>query len=1510
MSGNSLQDKFHEHYTHYLPALLKDFLVDEDEKHFVSARYSYFEHRDHPIKVRVYNPGDDFFWLMNSTVIEVLMVDSPFIVDTVLDYCASRDYRINTIIQPVFMTDRDEKGNLRDLGFTDQTGPHEAYLYLEINRLQSQELTGVLDDIRKNLEELMNIVSDFPRLLEIVSSLTFENECNFHDIAWMKRNFVFLGMAFLNREKPVDPLLGIFRNPAYKKDAVDFLKKNFPADYEEREERVTFLETTLVSKVDHKRPIYFGIIKNQDTELLIAGHFTRRADLTPRSDIPFISRKMARVIQPMHIHHTSHMYKEILNTSIIFPLGMLSTRDDEIIIEVIRTIFQSLYSDEPIHHFVPDPKHNMLWALGIIPSRDAGHLNIGKLYHSGKDLKFHIREDLRHKYQEIDILLFGLWSDIHDPSRLKEDLETIAPEIFTSWRARFRHIVENRFVGNERIHETLSRFMEGITPDYEIHQEPEETLSDLIILESLNETNNFPVRCYEKGDNKDYIKIYSLRSVYLSELIPEIIDFGFEINGDYTLSYRYQNELRYVYVFTTPRKVQVSVDDRKRIARTLSATLNKLTTSEKMNRLSISASLTLEELNLIKALSSYLYQIDKSFSRAGLRSTLIKYATFTRALIDLFHARLDPRYDDSRIAEYQSTLNDAYSTVESAVDEAMLKIYQNIVDAIVRTNYYDAPRDLSFKIRCAMIQNMPHPSPLFEIFVYAPDMEGVHLRSGKVSRGGLRWSDRTDDYRQEILGLMKAQKVKNTIIVPAGSKGGFVIKRNDFKDRDEYRRAGVETYQRYITALLRLTDNYDSEGRVVPAADIRRHDEDDPYLVVAADKGTATFSDIANEIALDKQFWLHDGFASGGKNGYDHKVQGITARGAWEAVKRHFYEMGMDPEKDPILAVGIGDMSGDVFGNGMLLSKSMKLIAAFNHLYIFLDPDPDPETSFQERQRLFGEAKNWNEYNTELISHGGGIFNRSSRKIKISKEIKSRLGIKNSSLSGEELIREILKAPVDLLWNGGIGTYVKSEKETHFEAGDTGNDRVRINGQDVRAKVIGEGGNLGLTQAGRIEAARIGVRLNTDAVDNSGGVDMSDHEVNLKILLGSLLHREIIKNEKERIQIIRNIENDMIERVLANNYDSSLALSLEQRRLGDQIPYLRTIIRSLIRNGYCDRLKDRLPLESELDRLADASRAPSRPEIASLMGYIKLAVKESLHETDELKKPFYDRYIIRYFPPALVKKYEKNILAHQLKTEIIITAIVNDAINHGGITFFERLQVRTGKELIDIAATYARVSEFLDLASLREKWSYPGTGKLLEIRYAYIIDLFEKVFTILEDVLLHTEYLEYLNENGAKLFRKILDIAIGYSHYRPSKDLRSIMRKAGKDQSDILHVFQTADVLTDSFNIYAHRYRSGKEISVQDYFEIMEEFRISELRDALQALDPASSWEEPFLSRIHRQLQDTIFRLLEVKVKGNLKDESRDQVMTYVTEILNLSAQKKLTASAFYEILHRLDEQI
>ncbi|MBT2414879.1 NAD-glutamate dehydrogenase [Streptomyces sp. ISL-12] len=1067
----------------------------------------------------------------------------------------------------------------------------------------------------------------------------------------------------------------------------------------------------------------------------------------------------------------------------------------------------------------------------------------------------------------------------------KDRIEARLVEAARSWADGFAEALTAEF-GEERSAELLRRYGSAFPEGYKADHGPRSAVADLAHLEALDEERTFALSLYEPvgaAPEERRFKIYQKGgSVSLSAVLPVLSRLGVEVTDErpYELRCADRTTTAWIYDFglRMPKAVAggadyLGDDARERFQDAFAAAWNGKAENDGFNALVLSAGLTWRQAMVLRAYAKYLRQAGSTFSQDYMEDTLRNNVHTTRLLVSLFEARMSP---DRQSAGHEivdallEELEAALDQVASLDEDRILRAFLTVIKATLRTNFFQRtqagrPHDyVSMKFDPQAIPDLPAPRPAFEIWVYSPRVEGVHLRFGKVARGGLRWSDRREDFRTEILGLVKAQMVKNTVIVPVGAKGGFVAKQlpDPSVDRDAWMAEGIASYKCFISALLDITDNMVA-GEVVPPADVVRHDGDDTYLVVAADKGTATFSDIANEVAESYDFWLGDAFASGGSAGYDHKGMGITARGAWESVKRHFRELGTDTQSEDFTVVGIGDMSGDVFGNGMLLSEHIRLVAAFDHRHIFVDPKPDAAVSYAERRRLFELPRSsWEDYNKELLSAGGGVFPRSAKAIPVNAHIREALGIegKVSKMTPADLLKAILQAPVDLLWNGGIGTYVKASTESNADVGDKANDAIRVDGKDLRVQVVGEGGNLGLTQLGRIEFAAGGGRVNTDAIDNSAGVDTSDHEVNIKILLNGLV-ADGDMTVKQRNKVLAGMTDEVGRLVLRNNYAQNTAIANALAQSKDMLHAQQRFMKHLVRAGHLDRALEFLPTDRQIRERLSNGRGLTGPETAVLLAYTKITVAEELLHTSLPDDPYLKTLLHAYFPTALREQFADRIDSHPLRREITTTVLVNDTVNTGGTTYLHRLREETGASLEEIvrAQTAARAIfrsypvwdavEGLDntveaavLTRIRlhsRRLVERGTRWLLNnrpqpLQLAETVDFFaervEQVWSQLPKLLrgADADWYQRIHDEltGAGVPDEVATRVAGFSSAFPTLDIVSVADRTGKEPLDVAEV----------------------------YYDLADRLGITQLMDRISELPRADRWQSMARASIREDL--------------------------------------------------------
>ncbi|MEU6918913.1 NAD-glutamate dehydrogenase [Streptomyces olindensis] len=1068
----------------------------------------------------------------------------------------------------------------------------------------------------------------------------------------------------------------------------------------------------------------------------------------------------------------------------------------------------------------------------------------------------------------------------------KERIEARLVEAARSWEDAFADAL-NAELGEERAAELMRRYAHAFPEGYKADHNPRAAVADLVHLEQLNaeEGKDFALSLYEPvgaAPEERRFKIYRTGdAISLSAVLPVLNRLGVEVVDERPYELRCSDRsVAWIYDFglRMPRAKSGGVDylgddARERFQDAFAATWTGQAENDGFNALVLSAGLSWRQAMVLRAYAKYLRQAASTFSQDYMEDTLRNNVHTTRLLVSLFEARMSPdrqRAGHEIVDALLEEVDAALDQVASLDEDRILRSFLTVIKATLRTNFFQEaaggrPHEyVSMKFDPQAIPDLPAPRPAFEIWVYSPRVEGVHLRFGKVARGGLRWSDRREDFRTEILGLVKAQMVKNTVIVPVGAKGGFVAKQlpDPAVDRDAWMAEGIRSYKTFISALLDITDNMVA-GEVVPPADVVRHDEDDTYLVVAADKGTATFSDIANEVAEKYNFWLGDAFASGGSAGYDHKGMGITARGAWESVKRHFRDMGVDTQTEDFTVVGIGDMSGDVFGNGMLLSEHIRLVAAFDHRHIFIDPNPDAATSYAERRRLFELPRSsWEDYNTELLSAGGGIFPRTAKAIPVGAHIREALGIeaKVTKLTPADLMKAILQAPVDLLWNGGIGTYVKSSAESNADVGDKANDAIRVDGKDLRVKVVGEGGNLGLTQLGRIEFALHGGRINTDAIDNSAGVDTSDHEVNIKILLNGLV-TDGDMTVKQRNKLLAEMTDEVGRLVLRNNYAQNTAIANALAQSKDMLHAQQRFMKHLVREGHLDRALEFLPTDRQIRERLAQGQGLTGPETAVLLAYTKITVAEELLHTSLPDDPYLKGLLHAYFPTELREQFPDRLDGHPLRREITTTVLVNDTVNTGGTTYLHRLREETGASLEEIvrAQTAARAIfrqspvwdgvEALDNRAEAEvqtrirlhsrRLVERGTRWLLNnrpqpLQLAETVDFFadrvEQVWGQLPKLLRGADlewYQKIYDElTAAGVPDELATRVAGFSSAFPTLDIVSIADRMGREPLDVAEV----------------------------YYDLADRLRITQLMDRIIELPRADRWQSMARAAIREDL--------------------------------------------------------
>jgi glutamate dehydrogenase len=1286
--------------------------------------------------VRLSNPaaGTDG-WQSPHTVIEIVVDDKPFLVDSVTVELERHGLAVQLVVHPVVALQRDADGNLLGPAGPDAHGQLESFLHVEVDRTTDRgELASLEADIVRVLADVDAATSDWPEMLRRVAEVADELERDPSPegaaerasavalLRWMAADhFMFTGFReySIRDAQGSDVLssvpgsgLGILRDGADRAEGPSGTRLPPELRRRTRDKTVLVLTKGNARSTVH-RSAYLdqvGVKRFDDAgkvcgERRFVGLYTSEAYHSNPGDIPLLRDKVYAIVARAGFVARSHSARDLLAVLEGYPRDELFQASVDELYETAMGILQ-LEERRRVRVFVRhDPYGRFVSCLVYLP-RDRYttvlRLKITEILHqafraTGEEYQVLVSESVLARLHIVLRTVPGYVSDV-DVAQLEADVAAAT----RSWSDDLRDalVAEHGDDTGRALHRVYG---DAFPAAYTDETPPATAVADIACLRQLPRRPDLATRL-TRTDGLFVLTILGAGApIVLSEIMPLLQNMGVQVVEErpYGVTPRGRAPAWIERFVLSPIKPGVTLDSHGPGATfrdAFTAVVRGIAESDAFNGLVLAAGLAWREVAVLRAYSHYLRQAGTPFSQDYIAAALIGHPDLARSLVALFRDRFHPDHErDAAAIDRQVTdLTTALDAVTSLDDDRILRALLRLVLATHRTNAYnDTPgAPIAFKLDPTGVPELPKPLPMFEIFVASPRVEGVHLRAGRVARGGIRWSDRREDFRTEILGLMKAQTVKNAVIVPVGAKGGFVVKVPP-GDRDALAAEVVSCYRAFIGALLELTDNL-VDGRPVPAEGMVRYDTDDPYLVVAADKGTATFSDIANELALDHGYWLGDAFASGGSVGFDHKAMGITARGAWESVKTHFRALGVDVATAEVTAVGVGDMSGDVFGNGVLLSGSLRLVAAFDHRHVFLDPNPDPEASFAERARLFALARSsWGDYDRSLLSEGGGVYARSLKAIPISEQVQIRLGITQSSLTSAELISAILRAPVDLLWNGGIGTYVKASSERHFDVGDKTNDGVRIDATQLRCKVVGEGGNLGFTQRARIEFALAGGRINTDAIDNSAGVDTSDHEVNIKILLDAVVRAGALSLDA-RNALLDEMTDEVAALVLADNVAQNQTLTIARYQALKMAGVHQRLMIALEARGRLDRELEFLPDNGAFANRVKAGSGLTVPELSVLLAYSKISLEEDLRDSPLLDDPDIGSEIEHYFPTALRERFAIQMTRHPLRREIIATRLVNRMVNLAGATFAFRIAEETGAPADDVVRAHIVAGRIFD----------------------------------------------------------------------------------------------------------------------------------------------------------------------------------------------------------------------
>jgi glutamate dehydrogenase len=1452
------------------------------------------------VKVRLFNPLLQADGWEAYTVLELTLKDRPFIIDSVRAELRRQGFELRHSLHPVLRLRRSADGEL--IALLKGRGVAESYgLFLLTRQDDTAKLARLEEGIKRVLHDVVLATNDYPlmreqtgrlseRLRQLAKGLQGDQRQRAGDLReyatfmdWLDNDhFVFLGYREYDLLEldgvsslcvAADSGLGILRDTSRSAYARPVPISRLP---EGLRERVIGGPLLVVTKTNAEatvhRPIrmdYIGLKRVGDDwqvlgEQRFIGLFTSQALSTPVQEIPILRRKLKQVLELDNAIPGGHDYKQIIAIFNSMPREELFWVEPAQLHHEVRVIM-GMEREQGLKLTLRDDPLGRGLAVMVVMPRDRFNSAVRRA------IQQHLHHQLQASRADYQLAMGEDEAQVRfhffftTNLRLAElDADTLERELAELTRSWDDHLLQELTLakGERAARVLFERYRGAFDEAYKSDLPADVALRDIDKLEALRDAAHL-VDLVDPGypEVATHIKIYHQeRTLVLSEVLPRLENLGlrvleqisYGVRLDAVPSLRGDGTVRGIDIFRVqdhlgrPLDVRIHKD---RLIAALSELLKGEVENDRLNRLVLAGQLNMRQVALLRSYQMYHAQLAVT-SRHFINETLLAHPAMARLLVQYFEARFQPDMAErvQREAEFKERFLTSLNDISSLPEDRTLRALLNLIEATTRTNYFQHKPYLSFKIESSLVETMPEPRPYREIVVVGPGVEGIHLRGGKVARGGLRWSDRPDDFRTEVLGLMKTQMTKNAVIVPVGAKGGFVVKRAP--EGQGALRAYVEAqYEVFLRGLLDLTDNL-VDGRVIAPAGLIKYDDADPYLVVAADKGTATFSDLANRIAAEYNFWLGDAFASGGSNGYDHKKEGITARGAWECVNRHFRELGRD-FSEPITVVGIGDMSGDVFGNGLLYRDTLKLVAAFNHQHIFLDPNPDPQASYAERRRLFALPRSsWEDYDRSLLSEGGGIYSRFAKRIPLSPQVKVRLAIDDDALSGQDLIKAVLRTPVDLLWNGGIGTYIKAGNERHSEVGDSSNDSVRIDAGELRAKVVGEGGNLGLTQLARIEYALAGGRINTDAIDNSGGVDLSDHEVNIKILLSPLVQTGELK-EVERKALLAAMTNEVSRLVLRDNYSQSLCLSLAQRRSQRDLPLFESLQSYLAERGVLKPQLEFLPNRRSYEERHKAGLGLTRPELAILLAYTKMGLYRRLLETDLPDEPTFQHYLFEYFPELLQQRFPEAIRAHPLRREIIATQFANKVVDLVGITFVHRIIRDTGALPVEVIRAALVAFEMLDVSPFLERIFALDRQVSAEAQYQALEELVKAIEGVVGWLIFNDVVTDPLDTFITCYREPLSRLGHGLQALLPENERQHYQQgfeealAAGFPES-LAHSIASLAYLPSSLGIVdiTHTAQADLAVAAHHFFALGERLKLGWLRDNLAAIQHSSKWEK------------------------------------------------------------------
>ena len=1496
-------------------------------------------------KVRAHNPRpEEQGWRSSHTIVEIINDDMPFLVDSVTAALGGLGVEVHLVIHPIIGVKRDAKGKLKELlepaAFDDGTA-RESFMHIQISEQTSERhqeiaarLEEVLTDVRASVEDwramrdglrevvegLENAPPSLPKaeIEEGIAFLRWLDDDHFTYLGYREYQFEGEDDAAVARVLP-DCGLGILRDPQVQ--VFHGLRNlgSLPGEVRDFVTQPVLLRCTKANRrATVHRPVHMDTVAvkcfDQDGkvtgERLFIGLFTSVAySRSPRA-IPLLRQKIDRVAERVGFPPSSHDGKALMHILETFPRDELFQISEDELHDVSMGILH-LQERQRIALFVRRDHFERFVSCLVYVPRDRYDTRLRLRFqeilseaYDGELVAYttHLSDAALARLHLIIRTLPGKVPDVeHDA------LEARLVEAGRSWADRLQQALIEMH-GEEQGLRLLQRYAQAFPANYLEHFNEQTAVFDIARIEqalSGDLAMNLS-RPIEAEEDELRFKVYvNAAPVPLSDILPMLENMGLKVMSEipYSIQPAGTKHPIWLHDFAMRTHGEATIDIgtvKDAFHDAFSEVWHGETEDDGFNKLVLHAGLRSREVLVLRAYCKYLRQAAIPFSQAYMEQTLWEHPNIARLVVKLFQARFAQEGEgkDSDPAALVAEIEEALESVSNLDDDRIIRRFLNCIESTLRTNYMQhgpdgAPKPyLSIKFDSQKLEELPAPRPFREIFVYGPRVEGVHLRFGMVARGGLRWSDRREDFRTEILGLVKAQQVKNSVIVPVGSKGGFVLKAPPPPEagREALLEEGIACYKMFISGLLDITDNLVA-GDLVPPPDVVRRDGDDPYLVVAADKGTATFSDIANGVSADYGFWLDDAFASGGSAGYDHKKMGITARGAWECVKHHFRELGKNIQSEAFTVIGCGDMSGDVFGNGMLLSKYIRLVGAFNHMHIFVDPDPDPETSWNERKRLFDLPRSaWSDYDAKLISKGGGIFERKAKSIPVSPEMQRCFGISSNKTTPNDLIRAMLKAEIELMWFGGIGTYIKATQETNLDAGDRANDAIRVNAREVRAKVVGEGANLGLTQLGRIEFSLNGGHINTDAIDNSAGVDCSDHEVNIKILLGDVVGAGDM-TRKQRDILLEEMTDEVAELVLRDNYLQTQSISVTSSLGAHLLDRLARYMRTLEKADRLDRDNEFLPDDETVAERLAAGLGLARPELAVLLSYAKITLYDELLSSDLPDDPYMARDLVAYFPTPLRERFAEQIARHRLRREIIATVVTNDMVNRVGITFVHEVTEKTGMPAAEVARAYMisqevfgmheiyRQIEALDnqVPAAVQTLMLTECGRLIERGTVWFLRQAEHPLDIRREVAAYGEEVARIAENLETVLRDSDSEALAE---RARKFTDAGVPDALAERIAALSLLYAA---CDIVRIAQGSALGGLEVG-KAYFAVGARFGFDWLRRAAGLLPSDSAWDKLAVTAIVDDLYGHQGELTSRVVDGNKSLEAPEEIIDTWTD--------------------------